>query len=72
MEKFRIKEYGRTELARLYCPNIEPESAWKKFRKWIALYPGLEARLTEIGYSDRNRGFTPSQVRLIVEALGEP
>lgn len=71
-EPFRTREYGRTELAQAYCPDIAPESAWKKFRRWMRLFPGLEERLAAIGYTPRSRSFTPAQVRMIVEALGEP
>lgn len=69
---FKIREYGRTELAMLYSPGIAPESAWKKLRKWIDHFPGLTESLESHGYDHSQRSFTPSQVRLIVEALGEP
>lgn len=72
MEQFKIKEYGRMELAGMYCRSIMPESAWKKFKRWMTLYPGLMEQLAAIGYTERSRSFTPAQVRLIVEALGEP
>ena len=72
MESFRIREYGRMELAQMYCHTIMPESAWKKFKRWMRLYPGLMQRLSAIGYTEHSRSFTPAQVRLIVEALGEP
>lgn len=72
MEHFKIREYGRMELAGMYCHSILPESAWKKFKRWMVLYPGLMEQLTAIGYTDHSRSFTPAQVRLIVEALGEP
>lgn len=72
MEHFKVKEYGRMELAQMYCSSIMPESAWKKFRRWMHLYPGLMERLNAIGYTEHSRSFTPAQVRLIVEALGEP
>ncbi len=70
--EFKIREYGRTELALAYCPDIAPESAWKKFKRWMELYPGLMDGLRAIGYSPRTRSFTPRQVRLIVECLGSP
>ena len=72
MEVFKIREYGRTELAQLYSPTVTPESAWRKFRRWMDRFPGLTERLREMGYSDRSRIFTPRQVRLIVDCLGEP
>lgn len=60
------------ELAQIYCHTIMPESARKKFRRWMQLYPGLMESLTAIGYNEHSRSFTPAQVRLIVDALGEP
>lgn len=72
MEEFRIKEYGRTELAMMYCPGIAPESAWRKLKRWMQLSPGLLDRLRDTGYDGCSRSFTPAQVRLIVDALGEP
>ena len=71
-ENFKVREYGRMELAQLYCPDIAPESAWKKLKKWIDLNPGLADRLRAVGYDSHTRSFTPAQVRLIVDALGEP
>ena len=56
----------------MYCHTIMPESAWKKFKRWMHLYPGLMQQLTDIGYTEHSRSFTPAQVRLIVDALGEP
>lgn len=71
-DNFKIREYGRMELAAKYCNCIMPESAWKKFRRWMHLYPGLMEQLAAIGYTERSRSFIPAQVRLIVDALGEP
>ena len=59
MEKqtdFRIRSYGRTELAQLYNPCLTPKAAYRKLVGWI----------------DHSRSYTPAQVREIVEALGEP
>ena len=66
---FSFRAYGRTELAQAYCPHLSPGAAWQKLSMWINLYPG---RLKAIGYSPRQRVFTPRQVAMIVEALGEP
>lgn len=69
---FSLRAYGRTELAQAYCPQLSPGAAWQKLSMWINLYPGLPERLKAIGYSPRQRVFTPRQVAMIVEALGEP
>lgn len=69
--EFRIRAYGRTELAQLYCPTLTPSAAYRKLRQWIALSPGLTARLETLG-SGKSRTWTPAEVKEIVEALGEP
>jgi len=67
-----IRSYGKGELAQLYCPNITTAAARKKLMLWINYYPNLMENLRTIGFSNASRSFTPAQVRLIVEALGEP
>ena len=50
MEKqtdFRIRSYGRTELAQLYNPCLTPKAAYRKLVGWIDHYPGLAVRLAE-------------------------
>ena len=71
-DTFRLRAYGRTELAQAYNPHLSPGAAWQKLSLWIHLYPDLTERLKAIGYSPRRRVFTPRQVAMIVEALGEP
>lgn len=71
--KYEKRTYGRTELALLYSPDITPEAAWRKLKNWIAVYPGLPKRLAQAGYlPHRQRTFTPAQVAIIVECIGEP
>jgi hypothetical protein len=72
MNPFVIRTYGRTELAQIYCPNLCPEAAFRKLKHWIDLCPGLRDGLSDLGVSSRSRSYTPAQVRLIVELLGEP
>ena len=72
MEAFRIRTYGRTELAQLYCPDLCPQAAFRKLNQWIDLYPHLRGDLSVHGLSPKSRTYTPVQVRLIVDALGEP
>ena len=68
----KIRTYGKGELAQLYCPNITTAAARKKLMLWINYYPHLMENLYAIGFSDSARSFTPAQVKLIVDALGEP
>ena len=71
-ETFQLRAYGRTELAQAYNPHLSPGAAWQKLSLWIHLYPDLTEQLKAIGYSPHQRVFTPRQVAMIVEALGEP
>ena len=64
---FKIRTYGRTELAQLFFPQLHSQSAWQKLRSWLQLNPQLR-QLTTL----KRRTFTPAEVRLIVELLGDP
>lgn len=72
MENFKIRAYGIGELAGCYSPNITVGAARRKLMYWISLQPALVDALHASGFSQKVRSFTPAQVRLIVEALGEP
>ena len=71
-KKFEIKSYGKGELAGMYLPHITQDSASKTLKKWIDKYPGLNEALAATGLTVCDRRYTPAQIRLIVEALGEP
>ena len=61
MKEFTIRAYGRMELAQLYSPELTDIAAYRKMKKWIERCPGLQ-----------HRSYTPLEVRVIVDALGEP
>ena len=67
MREFRIRSYGRTELAQAYCPELSPDAAYRKLTRWMRQNPRLRDMV-----SRRMRAFTPAEVRKIVEELGEP
>ena len=69
---FQYRSYGKGELAMLYIPNIQQQSAVDRFNEWIEAAPGLKERLLATGMNPRARYYTPAQVRLIVEVLQEP
>ena len=64
MEKssFIPRSYSKSELAILYSPNITPK----------AFKPGLLEQLAATGMLPNAKCYTPIQVHVIVEALGEP
>lgn len=69
---FAIRSYSKSELAMLYSPFITPKAAVKKLNRWIAVKPGLLERLHDTGMQPNAKCYTPFQVFIIVEALGEP
>lgn len=71
-QKFKVRSYGKSELAILYLPNISPQSAADALRIWIIKHPGLSEALAATGAKPKDKKYTPAQVRMIVEALGEP
>lgn len=72
MNEFKIRTYGKGELAQLYCPYLSTSAARRKLMQWIELQPRLVEALYTSGLTEYSKSFTPMQVRLIVEALGEP
>ena len=73
-ESFPIRAYGRTELAQCYFPTLNPQAAYRKLQSWIDYSPNLRARarLNAVNGNPRSRIYMPVQVRMIVEAIGEP
>lgn len=72
MENFEIRTYGRTELAQCYFPDLNPQVAYRKLQYWIDYYPRLREDLAAAGCDPKRRTYMPAQVKLIVEAIGEP
>lgn len=71
-EEFKVRAYGRTELAKLYSPGLKPQSAYKRLLMWIYTSPELSKLLLEDGKPSKSRIFTPHNVKNIVRFLGEP
>ena len=72
MKEFTIRAYGRMELAHLYSPELTVIAAYRKMMIWIERCLGLQHRLYDLGYQPEHRAYTPFEVRVIVDALGEP
>ena len=71
-QEFKIRTYGRMELAQTYFPTLLALSAWNKLKRWIDNCPQLKKRLAELTENPKARTWTPRQVEAIVEMLGEP
>ena len=44
-KSFQYRSYGKGELAMLYIPNVQQQSAVDRFNEWIEAAPGLKERL---------------------------
>ena len=68
-----LRTYGRRELALMYNPTLSPGHAWRKLKYWIELNKTLADALAQSGYNRSHRpSFTPKEVALIFEYIGEP
>lgn len=66
--EFRIRTYDKRELAQMYFPGTDRDTAMRHLRRWIVRCPDLRRRLA----ASNSKIFTPQQVSLIVEYLGVP
>ena len=67
MQQNQCLTMGRTQLAQMYFPFIQPKSAWEKLRSLLQEDPDL-AHLTRL----RRRTFLPAEVNIIYQHLGQP
>jgi hypothetical protein len=70
MKRTRGMKLGR--LAMRYYPDSSYRTALRRFREEILLTRDLLPALQSIGYSEHQRYFSPRQVQMIEQYLGEP
>lgn len=72
MSDFDIHFYTKKELALMYFPDSTPRTAVGHLMTWICRCKPLVEDLEASGYEKSAKAFSPRQVKLIVEYLGEP
>lgn len=72
MIEFKTKSYGVAELACKYLPTLNKRSASNQLRSWINKNEALKNSLIAAGVQTRQKIYTPKQVQIIIEHLGEP
>jgi len=73
MKEFKVKAYGKSELALQYFPDAaSAHTAVNHLMSWIHRNPELTEGLVKLGYRKTAKFFTPKEVGMIVEYLGEP
>ena len=71
--QFRIRPYTKRELAKLYFPTtLNEETAVANLRNLMKRNPSLLAELANVRYNTHDKIFTPKQVGIIFDYLGEP
>lgn len=63
---------SKREIALRYFPMAKAESAEKHLMVWVKRCKELLEELYSLGYRDSNKTFTPKQVKVIEEYLGDP
>ena len=72
MSRFKIRDYPFGELAQMYYPDHGYDSALRLFRREMHETRGMWQALQAVGYKEKRKTLTRSQVRVIVQFLGEP
>lgn len=70
--KFKIRSYDKRELAMLYFPGSDRDTALRHLRRWIIRCPELCRELADSHAAAKAKTYTPHQVKLITDHLGEP
>ena len=63
---------AKNQLAMLYFPGDTPRTASVHLMRWIRRNAALVRALEETGYRPRDKYFSPMQVGIIYQYLGEP
>jgi len=71
-QPFTLRTYGFGELAQLYFPAVSAKTASTNLNNWIKAAPELSAALFAAGRRPGFKILSPAQVKLIIEAFGEP
>lgn len=69
---FIYRGYSKVELAQLYVPNRAKSTAMKTFNKWLRHHRPFWRRLQRSGVDINTQIYSPTQVAIIVDHLGEP
>ncbi len=73
IEKFCIRSYSKQELALLYFPDCQDAHvAVNRLARWLQRCHPLCQALKDSHYCKRSKFFTPHEVELIIQFIGEP
>jgi hypothetical protein len=67
-----VRCYDKYRLAQMYFPELSPNAAVDKLRRWIRRCAPLMAELQRVAFYPKSKIFSAREVRLIFYYLGEP
>jgi len=70
--KNKKTNYTHQEVAVRYFPEVLPESASRQLTRWIMRDDDLYAELLKAGYTRRQRMYSPLQLTILFDHLGDP
>ena len=70
--RFEIKNYRFVDLAMMYYPDRDYDSALRLFRREMHETRGMWKAMLEVGYKEHTRVLTRAQVKVIVKYLAPP
>lgn len=70
--EFRVRAYGKADLAMLYNPGMCTREALRTLTRWMLRNEGLYGDLIALGYRKSCKILTPREVEVITRYLGEP
>lgn len=68
----QIRAYSKQELASIYFPGADPHTATTRLTNWIKRCRPLSEAVSSCQIGKYSKFFSPRQVQLIVDYLGEP
>lgn len=72
LTEFKVKAYGKADLAMLYNPQMCAREALRTLTRWMVRNEELYRELIAIGYKKSCKILTPKEVGIIINYLGEP
>lgn len=70
--EYSVRVYTKVELAMLYNPQLPLTPAVNTLARWIRMNRVLSEALRTVDYNKYRHSFTPREVSLIFQYLGEP
>ena len=64
--------YSKSAVACSYFPDVDPNTARRNLNNWIKVNETLIQKLMAAGYRKRQRYYTPLQLSILYDVLGEP